>query len=593
MAGKNSVGVIEHDGTVGARNGQLWFKGPYNPDLVDQIRTVPGRKWDPATKTWWFPANTEARALVRAWRLDVRQDAQDLIDETARQARDAQEIKDDTAPAVPLRPMPINPGVVPYDHQVRAYNLGVTLPRVGYLMEMGTGKTLTALAVAARRYRDGEIRRVLVVAPLSVLAVWAREAQAMLDVPVDVRTLTGPVKKRVELLHTWRREKQDALQIAVVNYETTWRSGMFDALAEWDADLVIADESQRIKTPGAKQSKALHRLGDRAPYKMILTGTPITASPLDFWSQYRFLQKGIFQTSYYAFRSHYAVLEDVRIPGRSPFQKVIGYRNKKDLVARAHSIAYRVTKEEALDLPDTIDQTLHVTLEPKATGHYKQLTQEMLTELENGGVVTAPNILTRLLRLQQVTGGFLPDADGGDQVRVSSAKENELMELLQDRAGLDPWRGKTVVFCRFRAEIAGIREQLEKEGISYRELTGDTPGRDREQAVADFQDDPDVMVFLAQIQAAGVGLTLTAADVAVFYSTTFSYADYYQARARLHRVGQKQSVVYVHLVVPGTVDERVAQALAAKREIADDVVDNWRAYLEPGEAQKGGQGRKQ
>jgi len=206
---------------------------------------------------------------------------------------------------------------------------------------------------------------VLVVAPLSVLPVWQREFRDYADYPHEVRLLRGgSMDKRIEMLAAF---PEDALKIAAINYESVWREEMFKALLKWQPDMIICDESQKIKGPSTKQSKGLHKLGEIAKYKLILTGTPVSNSPMDFFSQYKFLNPNIFGRSFWAFRSRYAVM------GGYKKKQVVGYQNKAELVRKAHSIAYRVTKAEALDLPETIDQELYCKLEPQAAKHYNDM----------------------------------------------------------------------------------------------------------------------------------------------------------------------------------------------------------------------------
>jgi len=333
--------------------------------------------------------------------------------------------------------------------------------------------------------------------------------------------------------------------------------------------MIICDESQRIKTPGAKQSKCLHKLGRQAKYRLILTGTPVTQGPLDFFSQYKFLDPMIFGNSYYAFRARYAIM------GGYEKRQVVGYKNLPELIKKAHSIAFRVTKEEALDLPPFTDQVLYCEMERKAMSIYAQLKKESVAELSEEKVLTATNVLARLLRLSQLSGGFLGDGEGGVE-QVSKAKMNLLNETLDDILGAGK---KVIVFARFLPEIAAIRKLLEAKGIDYEWIAGEVKMEERGEAVRRFQEDEGCKVFVAQIQTAGLGITLTAADTAIFYSLDFSFANYDQARARLHRIGQRNAVTYIHFVARGTVDEKILEALKQKRDVATEVVDNWRDYF--------------
>lgn len=178
----------------------------------------------------------------------------------------------------------------------------------GFLFEMGCGKTLTSIAVAGAGYKLGHLKRALIIAPTSVYAVWPKEFQEYADFPYTVRTLLGTKAQRLKELGDLEKWPFPALLVAVINYESTWRDGIFEALQEFNADLIVCDESQRIKTHDAAQSKAVHRLGDRARYKLILSGTPVQNDAMDIFSQYRFLDPTIFGQNYYTFRNRYAVM---------------------------------------------------------------------------------------------------------------------------------------------------------------------------------------------------------------------------------------------------------------------------------------------
>ena len=244
-----------------------------------------------------------------------------------------------------------------------------------------------------------------------------------------------------------------------------------------------------------------------------------------------------------------------------------------ELVKKVHGIAYRIKIEDAVDLPPFIDETRIVPLEPQAQSVYRRLEKDCYAELNNGEV-TARNVLTQLLRLSQCSGGFIRDDIKGEAEQVSSAKLEALEEIID--ACLEEKR-KVVVFARFVPEIEGIRDMLEEKNIGYSLIYGAT--QDRAAQVKKFQENPDVKVFIGQLQTTGMGLTLTAANVAVFYSLDFSYANYEQSRARIHRIGQKEKCLYIHLVGKGTVDEKILHALKHKADIANLMVDNWRELI--------------
>src|SRR5690606_22866094 len=302
------------------------------------------------------------------------------------------------------------------------------------------------------------------VAPKSVLPVWEREFGVFAAFPYHVKVLEGSIAERErQLTGKW---PDGVLRVAVVNYEATWR--MEQALARFvQGGMIIADESHRIKTPGAQQSKAMGRLGQVAAYRLMLTGTPVTQNPLDLWSQYRFLDPTIFPRSFYAFRARYAVM------GGYQNYQVVGFKNLDELVEKAHKIAFRITRAECLDLPPEIPQNVPVTLGSRARTVYREIEEQALAMLD-GGAVSTPNILTQLLRLQQVTGGHV-NTDTGATVQVGTEKLEACMDLVEDLLSHDA--RKVVIFCRLIPEIKAILSACQKAGIAAEGLYGETKER--------------------------------------------------------------------------------------------------------------------
>ena len=437
-----------------------------------------------------------------------------------------------------------------------------TSKSVAILAEMGTGKTLISIGIAGHLYLKNEINKLLIVAPLSITKVWEEEFGKFADFDYQIKVLEGSAYKKAEMLRNLFGNK---LQVAVVNYESCWR--MEKEIADWKPDMIICDESSKIKNPQAKQSKALHRLGKKSKHNIILTGTPVTNNPLDFFSQYKFLDEDIFGGSYYAFRSKYAVMG-----GYGNYQ-VVGYKNLQELTEKAHKIAFRITKKEALDLPEQVDTNRYIELEPKARAIYNQVERDSFAELDSGDLST-PNVLTKLLRLSQITGGYVKNEFNDIAEQVSSAKLNELEDIVDQCMEANK---KLVVFARFIPEIDAIAKMLRTKKIKYSMIRGDV--KDRASEVDKFQNDNETKVFIGQLQTTGMGLTLTAADTAVFYSLSYNFADYEQAKARIHRIGQKNTCTYIHLVAKNSIDEKVLDALSKKKNIADLVVDNWRSLF--------------
>lgn len=470
--------------------------------------------------------------------------------------------------------MPIK--VTPYQHQETAFqftcgNFGLTAPYriisrgTALLMEMGLGKTLTAIAAAGALYQAGKIRRALIVAPLSILGVWQEEFDKFADFDFTLAVLTGNTTKKAETL---RHMQGSPLQVAVINYESAWR--LEKELLAWDADLVIADEGHKIKTHNIAASKTMHKLGAKARYKLLLTGTVITNKAIDVFSQYKFVNPAIFGQSFYAFRNRY--FDMVGYGNHTP---VLKKSMEKELTDRLHSIAFRATKAECLDLPEITEIVRYVELELAAMKIYKDLVKDSYAELGKGEV-TVTNILTRLLRLSQLTGGFIGDDDGGAPQRISTAKQAALEDIIEDvlQGGK-----KLVVIARFIPEIKAIRRMLDKKDIQYSLVMGSI--KDRDEQVARFQNDSEVQVFVGQIATAGLGITLTAASTMVFYSLDYSMSNFEQAKARIHRAGQRENCTYIYLAAKGTVDEKVLKALRNKADLAKTLVDDYRGGNNP------------
>ncbi len=434
----------------------------------------------------------------------------------------------------------------------------------GLLFEMGCGKTITAIAIAGFMYQAGLIKRLLIVAPLSVLSVWQEEFGRFAEFPFSLTILTGTAQhKKQQLLNTGGR----GLEIMVVNYESAWR--LLPELLAYNACMVIGDELHKLKDGQTAQSKGMHQLGDHAKYRLGLTGTLICGSEIDVWSQYRFLNSAIFGTSFFRFRNRYFWM--------GGYEQHVPYFRKEmgtEFLSLLHSISYRVTKAEALDLPEITEEIRTIDLEPNTMRLYEQIRNDSYAELRNSEV-TAANILTRLLRLSQICGGFITDDDGKTR-SISTAKLAALSDIL-DAAQVSG--EKIVVMARFTAELDAIEDLLVKKKLGYGVIRGGI--KDRDEQIRRFQNDPDCTVFIGQIAAAGVGITLTAASTMVFYSMDYSMSNHTQAMARIHRVGQRNACTYVYLACRDTVDSKVIRALQNKQDLARALVDDYRMGLNP------------
>jgi len=543
------------------KEGYLVLKSPFN--FKETAKSIPNHRWWNETKTWRYIPTAEAIAgwlnvLKEHQEVELTEAAKSFFAEKAaeemkqrEQKERAQKIKMGEVPEIPV---PLK--TKPFDHQKKAFCIASELDNSALLMEQGTGKTLVAIASAGKRFLDGQVKRLLVVCPKSVIPVWGNEFRVHADFPVRITELTK-MKKDEKIALINETNGTDALQVIVVNYATMWR--ILDDLKNWKPDMIILDESQNIKQGRSEQSKGAHALSTVAKYHMILTGTPVSQGPMDIFSQYKFLEPRIFGGSFKKFRDRFAIM------GGYMHKQITGFKNVETLAAQAHSIAYRVTKAEALDLPETVDQNLYAFLE-ESSATYNEMEKKMVTQLKSGEKITAPIVLTQLLRLGQITGGFLPTEEGAP-VAVGHEKLNLLKETLESL----PAEKKIVIVARFVPELHAIKKLCQDLHKPCELLYGATENRG--ELVRKFQETPEPQVLAVQIQTGGVGITLHAADIMIFYSLDFSYMNYEQVRARVHRIGQRNNVTYIHLIAKGTVDETVLEALKSKKDVADLVVD--------------------
>lgn len=461
----------------------------------------------------------------------------------------------------------------PYAHQKRALNKILRLDgRCALFMEMGTGKTKVAIDWAGIGFYNAGVRRVLIVAPLSVLGVWPRQIRQHSNVPSRAFRLEGSTRRRMATLaRVLRHPDETKLTYLIINYEGIWREadegGSVEAsILAWKPDLVIFDESHRLKNPTSKQSRAGYRIGKAVDQTLILTGTPITKAPLDAFGQFRVVDDKIFgrgdqRSDWKNFREKYGIW------GGWGKHQLKGYRNLDELITKVRTWSYRVRKEQCFDLPPKLWVDVPVTLSDRSIELYHKMANEMIAEIETGVISTAKIVLTKLLRLSQITSGFLKDENGVIRI-FDDAKLRACKDLLHDLVIEEGH--KVVIFVRFIPDIERIAGELVKMKIKYRKLDGSVPGPLRDRFQREFQDGEEVRVFIAQIQSGSEGIELFAADCAIYYSMNNSFINYAQSQDRLHRPGAErhEKITYYRLIAPRSVDVLTYRALEEKKNIA-------------------------
>jgi SNF2 family DNA or RNA helicase len=522
-----------------------------------------GARWEQRSKCWKMPKSARSIERIReAFPEPIHLDSEcESILDMDRKAAEAKE--SNHLPPIPGCKTP------PWKHQLQAYHFAMHHPCAAMLAHgMGAGKSLTTTQIAINR----KSASTLILCPTSVISAWvkqfrihtnasiihylsARKTSAYTSEHPQCRVVAVekgiPVKVKKEILEL--ESNTHLPTVLVINYE----SARCEPLAGWflssDWDMVVCDEIHRIKSAGSSISKFCAKLGKKAAFRLGLTGTPMAHSPLDVYGQYRFLDPSIFGTSYVAFRSRYAVM------GGFGNHQVLKYQHEEELNAKFRSLAH-VVGREVLDLPEATHTDMEFSLSHKAQSIYDDLENALYASVDSGEI-TAANAMTKLLRLQQITGGYCKTDDGEEIEIGDTGKADLLSDILED---IDP-NEPVIVFTRFTHDLDVVRRVSAKSGRSHMELSG------RCNQLTDWQDGK-ANVLAVQIQSGGIGVDFTRSRYCIYYSLGFSLGDYEQSLARVHRPGQHRPVSYYHLIARGTVDRKVYDAISAKRDVIDYVL---------------------
>jgi len=461
----------------------------------------------------------------------------------------------------------------PYQHQLKALKLSWEKSYFAYFMEMGTGKSKVLLDNIAMLYDAGKINGALIVAPKGVVGTWYKqEIPTHLVDHIENTTVlwqANITKGQSRKLGTLFKTGEE-LHILIMNVEAFSTQKGVDFAAKFlncHNTLMAIDESTTIKNPDAKRTKNICKLGQYAKYKRILTGSPITKSPLDLYKQCDFLHPELLgHSSYYTFRTRYAIMKTANFGGRS-VQIVVGYRHLDELAETLKGFSYRVLKDECLDLPPKTFMKRIVKLTTEQEKVYKQMKHLALAEME-GKMMTTATVLTQLMRLQQINCGHFRADDG----TIKEIKNNRITELLDT---LDEIHGKVVIWAHYQYDVETIVKHLKKEYGDNCFVTyyGKTPMGERQDNIKKFQDlESPVRFFVGTTQTGGYGITLTAASTKIYYSNGYDLEKRQQSEARIDRIGQKFPMTYIDIMAEDTVDERIVKALRKKINIASKIM---------------------
>ena len=460
----------------------------------------------------------------------------------------------------------------PFVHQLQALGCSWDKTNFAYFMEMGTGKSKVLIDNIAMLYDAGKINAAVVIAPKGVYRNWERlEIPAHLPDHIKTRITTWVApssrtkqdKKDIDKLS----ETFDGLDIFLMNVEALSSKPAAQFLERYllsTNSLVAVDESTTIKTQNAGRTKNIVRVGKLAKYRRILTGSPVTKNPMDLYSQCAFLDEDLLGfSSYWAYKSRYAI-EVKRHSSTHSFPHIVGFRNLDELSRKLAFFSFRVLKEDCLDLPPKVYSPRHIELTKEQQKAYNDLETFAITQL-NDNTLSVTNTMTMLLRLHQITCGYLPTDNGQPPVPLKNNRMDELLNVLEET------EGKVIIWANYRYSIFDIENNLKKKFGEDSVVTyfGDTKDQDRQEIVKSFQDPKSpVRFFVANQQTSGYGLTLTAAHTVVYYSNNYDLEKRIQSEDRAHRIGQKNNVTYIDIICENTVDDNIVGSLRNKIDLA-------------------------
>ena len=461
----------------------------------------------------------------------------------------------------------------PYAHQLKALEMSWDKEVFALFMEMGTGKSKVLIDNVSMLYDKGKINGVVIVAPKGVYKNWHES-----EIPIHMANHVEYVSTLWQSNINKKQEKElsklfktgHELHILIVNVEALSTKKGVDFVTRFincHETLMVIDESTTIKNPEAKRTKNICKLGRLTKYRRILTGAPVTKSPLDLFKQCEFLDPWLLgHQSYYGFRTRYAIMKTANFGGRS-VQIVVGYRNIPELSEKLTGFSYRVLKDDCLDLPPKTYTKRIIQLTDEQQKLYSQMKKSALAVM-NSKLSTTATAMTQLMRLQQITCGHFKSDDGF----VQEIKNNRIVELMDT---LEEIQGKVVIWAHWRNDIATIVKHIKEEygDNSYVTYFGDTTVEDRQKAIKKIQDPKSSVRFIIGTpQTAGYGITLTGASTMIYYSNGYDLEKRMQSEARIDRIGQEMPMTYIDIMCEKTVDERIVKALRKKVNIATQVM---------------------
>tara|TARA_R100001086_G_scaffold101173_1_gene50708 strand:- start:635 stop:2080 length:1446 start_codon:yes stop_codon:yes gene_type:complete len=464
----------------------------------------------------------------------------------------------------------------PFRHQLDILSHSWNKENYAIFADMGTGKSKIIIDNIALLYDRGKINAALIIAPKSITGNWEKgEIPIHMPAHIEYQTVLwspNTTQKQQKLLEPLSKIL-DKLIIFIINVEALSTTRGVEITYKFllsHPTFMAIDESTTIKNPKAIRTKNIIKMKDLAKYRRILTGMPVTKTPLDLYSQCYFLDPYLLDfSSYYAFKARYTITRKVHLPGRHSFDQVLKYIRLDELNATLAKFSTRVLKSDCLDLPEKIYLKRHVQLTPEQQKAYLEMKKYGVSLLDKGQTMSAVNALAQLVRLHQIACGHVKTDD--HQIRsIKNNRIEELLSLLEETNDK-----KIIIWAVYRYDIQEIERQLQKKyGVkSVATFYGDTKAENRQDIVNEFQDiNSSLRFFVANPQTGGYGLTLTASHTVIYYSNSYDLEIRMQSEDRAHRISQTEKVTYIDLIAEKTVDEKIVKSLRNKINLATEVL---------------------
>lgn len=461
----------------------------------------------------------------------------------------------------------------PWDHQKKAVEKALGVKFMAFFMEMGTGKTKTTIDTIVNLPNNP---RVLIITPIITLENWKIEILENTDCSKDdIAVFIGSKEKKLSILRDAIDRQKKFL---IVNYDALIGEAVAKLLHEYDANVLVCDESHLVKNYKSKRSKVVEKISQKCSYKYILTGTPILNDLSDLWMQFKILDGGkLLGSNFFVFRNKYMVDKNANWRGFKTFPKWVNRPGAEEEINKLISpYCIKIKKDECLDLPPLVVKTQEFEMGEEQKFHYERMLKDFITFINDSASV-ATTAMTKSLRLMQIASGFMK-LDTGEEIDF---KENPRLDICKELLSEIIINNKCIVWCSFIHNYKQLSRMCDELKLDYVLVTGGMSTEAKNDAVKRFNHEPSCKVMIANRAAAGVGINLVAASYSIVYSRNFSLGEEKQSEARNHRGGSEihEKITKIDLCAKNSIDSHVLTALRNKEDIANKIMEFSKEFL--------------